>query len=206
MITKRVTALAVVLAMLAGAATSASAEIFQATIHGGISDAVDEENPDWNVGLTVGASGFFVLHPNILAGLRFAYNRWSADESEWIASVDQVSDADASGAANVFEIVPSLRIGTAFEYRPVNFFAQVGAGVNIFFSDVDVSGSRAGSEFETTFSSDTRGRFTAQIGAGIALGSVDVFTLEILPIYHVALPLDDAVDYYSIEVGLTRRW
>jgi hypothetical protein len=206
MITKRVTALAVVLALLAGTTAPVSAEIFQATIHGGISDAVDEENPDWNVGLTVGATGFFVLNPHVLAGLRFAYNRWSADESEWNAKVDNVTDADASGAANVFEIVPSVRIGTAFEYRPVNFFAQFGAGVNIFFSDVDVSGSRAGSEFETSFSSDTRGRFTAQIGAGIALGSVDVFTLEILPLYHVAVPLDDAVDYYSVEIGLTRRW
>lgn len=175
-------------------------------LNAGMAHIVDEEMDEWNIGFNVGANGFFLLNPMIGLGARINYNRFSPDNDDWIEMVQNLTNGDVEGALHVLEISPALRLMTASIARPWNFFFQAATGLEARFSEITVSGDLFGTQTEIELEDKSERNFTLGLGAGIMLGDIKGFTLELFPEYHMTFPRDENIEYYTVDLGLTMRF
>ncbi len=191
---------------LAGTLTRSDAAV-QFGINGGISKTVDAAADEFNLGFDVGAHGFIELMPNLLLGMRVAYNRWGADDEEISDIFENLSDADVEGSTHIIELLPSVRITSAAEMSPLNFFGQLGLGAYVRTGEVTAEGlGPLGEAVTESAYGDTDVRLGVQIGAGIAVGDIQTITIEVFPMYNVLFETDDSRrQYFTVNVGVSLR-
>lgn len=182
-----------------GAMTFTQAQGLAFGVFGGVSRPYDEEANNWNLGFNVGGNGFLMLNPNLGVGMGVVYNRWSPDEDTWLGAATDITDGEVGGAANVTEIYPAVRLNTAFEFRPVNFFGEVGAGLQINRSEIDIDAINFSESIEDN-------QFFTKLSAGVQIGNIDNITLDVFPTWHIAFPLDEAVGFFTVNAGVTFRF
>ncbi|KMQ49957.1 hypothetical protein CHISP_3103 [Chitinispirillum alkaliphilum] len=198
---------ALLLFLSLGFAGPASAQGLRLSLDGGASRPLGDAFDQFNWGYSLGANLFFNITDNFQFGGRLAYNSWGPDEAEFLERIDPfdiVDTAEVEGRATAVEVVPAIRLITTYPLSPINFFVHAGAGMYIFNTEITVNGNdENGNPIERVFGDDTSYRFGAQVGAGLLIGSVRYFAIEIFPMLNwVFGNNDEAFNYWSINAGL----
>jgi hypothetical protein len=162
----------------------------------GLSKAVGNEGAEWDLGWSAGGNAFYLLNPNLLLGLRYAYNSWSPNQDELLESVDDAAGFSVDGSATLMEFVPTVRLSTAWEFNLFNFFLQGGAGY--WMQDVEVTIDPPALDAETV--TDDEDKFGLSLGGGVILGDYESFTFEVTPLFHLLFPMND-FHYFTVSAG-----
>lgn len=168
-------------------------------VQGGIADITDDQAAQYNVGFNAGLHGFLFLSPYLGLGLQARYDRTTPDEDTFVERVGAATDAAVDGSLHMFEFLPTIRLGTAAEFSFINLFAQAGVGLGVFMERIDIDDNAIVLEDETETG------LVISAGPGIAIGSIDFVTLEILPEYHISFPSDNTSDFYTIKGAISLR-
>ncbi|MDG5815350.1 hypothetical protein QA601_09685 [Chitinispirillales bacterium ANBcel5] len=187
-------------------AGSSSAQDLRLTLDAGVSRPAGDLMDQFSWGYSGGGNFLIRITDNLSLGGRIAYNRWGPDEAEFLEDIDpfDIIDAEVEGEARAFEVVPIVRLTTAYPLSPIQFFLHGGAGLYGLSDEVEVNGNdEDGNPVSEIFGDDWRYRFGAQIGAGLLLGSPDYLSLELYPAFHLIFDgNDDTFQYFSINIGL----
>ena len=192
--------------LLLGTLNPASAQQMTLDVNGGASQPIGSNYDDWETGYSLGASGFIWVAERFAIGGRFGYSKWTPNESSFSEAVEDLLNIDVSGSTTILEILPSVRIRTAYEDSPLNFFGQAGLGLYMIKTETSIKGELVGVPVETVFDDgDWIGRFGASLGAGISIGSARSFTIDIFPLYNLVNAGSDesAFQYFTANVGLS---
>jgi hypothetical protein len=180
---------------------------FSLSIYTGISVPVKGDrywNAVWSPNYLIGAGFFKYLDNDILFGLRLSYNHWIVDQYALTKDLPLgIEWAAIEGSSNTIEVVPSLRIILAEEYKKSNIFMQIGAGVFNIKGNYSYYGTLQYKEKypPVIYSAEKKYEFTKagiELGLGLKSGRV-----EILPIFNVVFSERNPTAYLSFNLGLT---
>ena len=183
-----------------------SAQELRLTLDVGMSRPTGTDFDLYDYGYSVGANALFRITENLRIGGRIAYNRWGPDEAEFLNRIDpfDIVDPDVEGDAAILEVVPIVRLMTNYPFSPVNFFAQVGAGLYVLNLRTTITGSDGENQpLEWIFGEDSQYRFGTQLGAGFIFGSPDFLSVELYPMFHLIFNNgENTFKFFSINLGV----
>jgi hypothetical protein len=160
---------------------------------------------DFDAGLVVGGYGFLEITPNVLCGLRIAYDHWNIGEGKSMTVGKDLTVMNAGGDYYMMEIMPTLRLATYEELSPVNIFGQFGAGPAVRTVAVQGTGL-SGKSVRTKPFDQTDVRVGFQAGPGVSVGDKTV-TVEVLSLYHVLFETEKTRKrYITFTLGLSFRF
>ncbi len=159
------------------------------------------DNFDW--GFAAGGELFFYLNRNILLGTHVLYNRWTPDKNSFTEQIRSFFNTDIMGDAFSLELLPVLRITTRYEHSGINVFLQTGAGLYIIQNQITVEATSFDATVEETFGAGTRGRFGLSFAAGLTLGDLNSFSVDLFPAFNlIFLNEGDALRYFTLNLGI----
>lgn len=175
------------------------------TINEGRSFPVGYGSEKWNTGFSIGVNWFQPFlsnNPNLLAGGRFAYNRWTPNAEKLTRSSEDM-DWSVSGFHSVFEFVPSIRYfpNQLDERQKVKVFGQLGFGYFLLKSETKVIGSY-GSSTDRVETSTSVEKFGLCLGSGLVIGNNARVQLEFLPLYYIIYTEDETTKYLTLNLGV----
>lgn len=183
--------------------TTINSQQLRLGLTGAISKEIGPNIENFNWGFSAGGNIFFFLSKNALIGVQASYSRFTPDESQFTESIDDLFSGKVSGDAYIIEIVPSLRLTTAYSLSNINFFGQAGVGLYVINTLVTINGTRDDSQVQEIFGEEASGHLGFNIGGGFTLGKPDVITLDIYPVFNlVFLDNDQLMRYFSINIAL----
>jgi len=185
--------------LLTVAVSSAQTDaITQWGIHGGMSRIVDIEEGRWDVGYRIGGQGLILANEYVGLGLLVSWERMAPNVSTWGEMLANAGHLNVDGSQDLIDIHPILRFESASPHHTVNVFGQVGVGMHIQRASLhSATGALVLDESSL--------RFSTSFALGLSFGYTDGLRLELFPAYNMALPLSEAVDFYSINAGLSIR-
>lgn len=161
-----------------------------------------EDFSDW--GFDVGLSAWFVANQTVQLGLRFGYVRWTPDKGEVSDAVPIVlTDVKVKGDTDIWEFLPSIRIGTPFGGSPIGIFGQFGAGLYVWREEAKAEGTAAGVSTTVSVVNESSENFGFNAGFGVKLGTGKGFGLELLPLYNIVSVNGDPRQYYTLNMGIS---
>jgi hypothetical protein len=176
---------------------------FYLTLSGGADRQIgddDFERYEW--GFNIAGNALGQVNKYFLLGGRVAYNRWTADEAEFLDEENGLDDIDIEGEVWSMEILPIARLATSSEL-PAGIFAQGGAGLYVLDNNLDITATNeTGEERTLTFGNEASPHFGVQGGVG---ASIDLFALriELYPLYNYVWTDENSdIQYITYNVGV----
>ncbi len=190
----------VLVMLLAVTVTTARGQAFtQWSVHAGMSRIIDDERNRWNVGYRIGGQGLLLANQNVGFGLMVSWERMASNVTGWGEMLTHANHLDIEGSNDIIDIHPIMRWESASPENTVNVFGQVGVGLHVrraFVRSLSSGVLMDASEM----------RFASSVALGLALGYPDGLRVELFPAYTVTFPMSDAVDFYSLNAGVSLRF
>lgn len=183
-----------------------SAQQLRLTLDGGISKPAGNQWDQYAWGYTFGAGFMFRVTEHVQLGTRVGFNRWGADEADFLDRIDpfDIIDPEIQGEATALEVLPLVRLSTASPMSPLNFFIHGAAGLYVFNTQIEVNGvDEENNLIQEVFGEDLQLRFGFQTGAGVIIGNPDYLSIEIYPTYNLVFNVDgNRFQYFTINLGI----
>ncbi|MBD3242109.1 MAG: hypothetical protein GF331_16075 [Chitinivibrionales bacterium] len=171
-------------------------------VYGGMSHIIDEERLKWDVGYRLGGYLYFLATPQTGLGLQVSWEHVTPDADGWGDVINEaianISSTEPTGHTSVLSIIPTFRWSSGCADCLVNPFGEIGVGLHLRESVVWAEGDRLIIDM-------SQARVAMSMALGLSIGEIDKLRLEIFPAYHLAFPLDEALDYYSLNIGVSLR-
>jgi hypothetical protein len=170
---------------------------------GGLSRAFGQGSEQFNTGYDFGGTVYFGLGKVLYLGVRGTYTNWSPDETDFLNDIFDVDSGTVEGdiwAANVMGV---LRLNTNLPAW-FNLFAETGAGISFFDSEVEISADPGDTTTTISSGSGTTKHFVLMYSLGISIGSPGTFTFDLFPTVNTLFLEDRNLwSYATFNVGIT---
>lgn len=177
---------------------------FYLTLSGGGDRQIGDDLERYKWGFNLAGNALGHVNDHLLLGGRVAYNRWTADETEFLEEDNGLNDIEIEGEVWSMEILPIARLSTTSEL-PAGIFVQGGAGLYIMDTEIDITATtQTGDERVLTFGNEASPRFGIQGGVGASIDLLAI-RIELYPLYNYIWTEDDSnIQYmtYSVGVGI----
>ncbi|MBD3421063.1 MAG: hypothetical protein GF398_13165 [Chitinivibrionales bacterium] len=199
-----VSILAAVMVVSLQAQVGAIAPMIRLSLDGGVVAPTDKEAAYWNPGFSIAPTALLFLNENALLGARFEYSVWTPNEDEVLDAVtDNIQGASVEGLSSTWTIMPTFRLGSFRDFEFLNYYAQGGIGVYIRQSDATVEGTLNNVDSEISVVETNQSRLGAHLAAGLVLGNIEGFSVEIMPTYDVIFLQDRTAQDFGASVALS---
>lgn len=115
--------------------------------------------------------------------------------------LQQLENAEVSGANYIASLVPTLRI-TTDQGGLLSLFGEFGAGWYVEVKDIEVSGLLLEQKVVQTVS-ETNNRFGLSAGLGAKVSEFGGFSFELLPQYYILAAPNGPYHYYTVSLMAT---
>jgi len=176
------------------------------TLNAGYLQEFDDSHNYWNPGIGVSVGAFYPVHPYILLGGHFLFNRWTPAESPPNGIIG--TGWRSSGSAWFYSIYPAIRVTTSKDCSD-NFwmFFHLGAGLTIIRSSAELEITPVIPGGISTYADlvDSQSRAGINLGAGCNININESVGLELLPLYNIVFTPDEVTEYFSASIGVALR-
>lgn len=192
---------------LTGVASAQESRI-SGSVDGGVSQPVGVYANEYNTGFNVGTSWFYWPLNPVGFGIRFGYDRWGADGDNVIEEANKqvgfsIASPEVEGSANIFEFIPSVRLGSGLTRLPLNIDAQIGYGLYLLRTLATVTGTNisGAAVSEVVGKDEWEARSGFQFRANLGIAPVNVFSVHFIPMYNIVFHGAHQIQYFNANLS-----